>query len=159
LTEAGRPDARSEVERSRVLAEELGLGSLLALTLAIRARIDLLARGPAGERDASQSLAAAARANGAALNAIERFGVELSDRIVVLGTQALILDAAGEGGAGRELVRDLRRTMRRVNQRLTDPVHRRRHRLWTTRLLQAVLSPAGPVYPRARFRLLDQGDE
>lgn len=164
LTEAGRPGARAMVEGSRRLAEDLGQGRLLALALAIRARIELLTAGgyapvssddsPAGPNAevAPPGLASAAHTNAAAMAAIERCGCELSDRIVVVGTQALILDAAGEGDSGRALIRDLRRRMRRVNQRLGDPVHRRRHRLWTTRLLQSVLSPEGPVYPRARFR-------
>ena len=167
LTEAGRPGARAMVEGSRRLAEDLGQGRLLALALAIRARIELLTAGgyapvssddsPAGPNAevAPPGLASAAHTNAAAMAAIERCGCELSDRIVVVGTQALILDAAGEGDSGRALIRDLRRRMRRVNQRLGDPVHRRRHRLWTTRLLQSVLSPEGPVYPRARFRRKD----
>jgi tetratricopeptide (TPR) repeat protein len=142
LGEADRPEARAQVERARAMAEDLGLNRLQAVALAIRARLD---------RRAGQEQAAA-EASGAATDLLQRFGCELSDRIVVEGTRALILNEEGQGERARDLIRALRKRMRLVNRRFVDPVHRRRHRIWTTRLLQAALSPEGPVYPRARLQ-------
>ena len=39
--------------------------------------------------------------------------------------------------------------MRRANQKIADAALRRLHRGATTRLLASVLSPEGPVFPRA----------
>ena len=65
-----------------------------------------------------------------------------------IGEAELVL---GEGPAARTLIRDLRRRMRRENQRIVSAVLTRRHRLATTRLLESTLSPGRRVWPRARL--------
>ena len=87
----------------------------------------------------------------------EAKGCEFADRVVILGTRALLLETAGRTQEARALVVDLRRRMRQENARIRNEVTRRRHRVATTRLLQAVLSTEGLVYPRVRFQQSTEG--
>jgi tetratricopeptide (TPR) repeat protein len=135
------PAAERQIESTVRLAREIGLGRVEALAVAIRARV---------RRDAGH-LEAALRDADRARELVEVRGAELADRIVILGTRALVLKDAGRPKEARQIVTDLRRRLRRVNARISSEVTRRRHRVASTRLLEAVLSPEGVVYPRVRL--------
>lgn len=141
LAEDGRPGASELLERALELAREMGFHRLEAVALAIRARVRRQAR------DLPSALADSERAAGLA----DRYGAELIDRVVINGTRALILAEAGERERAGELVRALRRRLRRENARVEAPLLKRRMRLSSARLLRAVLSAEGPVYPRVRL--------
>ncbi|MCB9916486.1 MAG: AAA family ATPase [Planctomycetes bacterium] len=140
LAEQEDDAADAELGRAARLAQALGLNRVQAVALAIQARRALW-------RDAPSAVGASTRA----FELVERHGAELIDRVVITGTHALILDRAGEAQAAGELIRALRKRMRAENQRIASPLLKRRHRLATTRLLEAVLSPDGPVYRRVRL--------
>jgi len=93
------------------------------------------------QRAEDQSLRAAAL--------IERHGAEQRDTIVIMGTRAMLLYETARKDEARALVSELRRTMRRTNQAIQDQILRRLNRKATTRLLEAVLSPEGPIFPRS----------
>jgi hypothetical protein len=71
----------------------------------------------------------------------------------------MVLHAGGEDRDAAEIVRELRRRLRRENERIQNEVLRRRHRLASTRLLAAALSDAGVVYPRVRLEGVDEGPQ
>ena len=68
-------------------------------------------------------------------------------------TVAFLLESLGRGEEARPRIRALRRLGERENRRITSPVMRQRHHRATSRLLEAVLSEEGPVFPRVRLRL------
>jgi tetratricopeptide (TPR) repeat protein len=138
LWEADNPEAQSRLAQAARLAEETGLERVEALCLAILARI---ARA-AGRME--QALDDARRAQAISL----RVGAELFDLIVIAGTLALVLRTAGEESQARDIERDVARRVRRVNQRFTDPLLRQQHKQASERLIEAVLSPEGVIYPR-----------
>jgi ATP/maltotriose-dependent transcriptional regulator MalT len=138
LWEADDPGARGVIQRAADSAHEIGFYRAEAVALAIIARIHR-ARG---------DLEAAERDSRLAADRVELYGAELVDRIVCLGTRALVLDARGEQHQARDVVRSLRRRMRRENSRIRSGELRRGQRSYSTRLLELVLSPDGPVYPR-----------
>ena len=78
-------------------------------------------------------------------------GAELFDRIVIEGTFALVLSESDRERA-KNLVRDLRRRLRRENGKIEALIARSRHRFATTRLLEAALTIEGPLYPRISVR-------
>lgn len=80
---------------------------------------------------------------------LARFGAELSDRIVIEGTHALVLRTLDRAEEAAEIELALRERVERENGRLESPLARLRHSRASERLLGAVLSPEGPVYPRA----------
>ncbi|MEM7311124.1 MAG: protein kinase [Planctomycetota bacterium] len=139
LWEADDPSSRAAVERATESAREIGFYRAEALALAILARI----------HRAGGDLAAAQSASGRSAELVYLYGAEMVDRIVCLGTRALVLSSGGRGGEGRTLVRELRRHMRRENGRIRSNTLRRGQRAYSTRLLELVLSADGPVYPRA----------
>jgi hypothetical protein len=141
LWEQSDPEAASMLARAARLANEMGLGRAEAMALALRARVER----EAGRTDAALDLTSRAAA------LLDRHGAELADRIVITGTRALVLHAAGQAAEASDLVKDLRRRLRRENARIETPDLRRTHRQATTRLLEAVLSPEGPIYPRVRM--------
>ncbi len=143
LGEAGDREATAFLERALERGRALGMTRLEALGLAVWARVQR------EQGRAQPALEATTRA----LAILERHGAELMDRAVIVGTHALLLDELGRGREARELVRALRRRMRRETERFSSELVRRRHRLASTRLLEAVLSPQGPVYPRIRLQL------
>jgi tetratricopeptide (TPR) repeat protein len=140
LWEADDPTARGVVERATRAAQEIGYYRAEAVALAILARI----------RRAGGDVEEAVRASARAAELVRLYGAELSDRIVVLGSHALVLHTAQREAEGRTVVRDLRRHMRRENARIRDADLRRGQRAYSTQLLELVLSPDGPVYPRSR---------
>jgi predicted ATPase len=139
LWEADDTSSRGVVERAAHAAREIGFYRAEAVALAILARI----HRAAGELDE------ALRTSAQAAELVHVHGAELTDRIVVLGTHGLVLHSAGRAGEGRTLMRDLRRRMRADNARIRADALRRTQRAYATELLEQVLSPDGPVYPRA----------
>jgi cell division protein ZapA (FtsZ GTPase activity inhibitor) len=124
------------------LAGELGLHRVQAVSLAIQARRRLWHDPQRALRDSAQ-----------AYELLQKNGAELFDRVVITGTRAVVLDATGETKAAHELVKQLRRRLRTESQRIESSLLKRRQRLATTRLLEAVLSPEGPVYRRVKLDL------
>lgn len=134
-----------ELQRSIDASGEIGMFRNQALGLAIHARVERL-RAHSGEGE--PALLRAEEQSVRAFELIERNGAEQRDRIVIMGTRGMLLHDTGRSDEARVLVRELRRTMRRLNQAIADPTLRRLNRTATTRLLQSVLSPEGPVFPR-----------
>jgi serine/threonine protein kinase/tetratricopeptide (TPR) repeat protein len=140
LWENADREASAMLARAAELAVEMGLNRVEAVSLAIHARIDR----EAGDVDA------ALRSVERAVQLLKKYGAELGDRIVILGTQALVLRSAKRLGEAATLERRLRDRLRRDSARIRSPLLRLRHGRAALRLLEAVLSPDGPVYPRAR---------
>lgn len=138
LAEAGDSEAAAMLQRACDRALALGLNRLEAVGLSIEARM-LLARG---------ELARAHACSERAMDLLERNGAEWMDRTVIVGTRAVLLEAAGEEDEAEELVLRLERRLRKLNDGLSSPLLRRRQRLLSRRLLEAVLSHEGPVFPR-----------
>jgi site-specific recombinase XerD len=128
------------LERAHELALEMGLNRVEAMTCALRARL----HREKGELDAALALSEHA------MELLERFGAELSDRIVIAGTHALVLRTLERESEARPIIERLTDRVERENARLASPLHRLRHTRATERLIAAVLSPEGPVYPRVR---------
>lgn len=135
-----RDDARAgpAIERAAELAEAIGHRRVVALALSVHAR---LAR-------AAGDLEAALDESGRALELCDRLGAELADRIVIAGTRALVLRTAGEKGAAQEVQRALRRSVREAWRNVADRDLARSFRRYSEALMEAVLSPDGPLYPR-----------
>jgi tetratricopeptide (TPR) repeat protein len=138
LWEQGDAEGPGLLAAAGTLAAEVGLGRIEALALAIRARH----AHQQGRRE--EALALSSRA----LDLLEANGAELADRIVLVGTRALLLRATRQDQPAEALLAELRRRVRRENERFDNPLLRRRHRLATGRLLEAALSDDGRVYPR-----------
>ncbi|MEZ6013982.1 MAG: AAA family ATPase [Planctomycetota bacterium] len=139
-------DARSMLERSLRLAEELGLARIEALCSAILARV---------ERQAGRYEAALGRVQHAAA-LVQRFGAELLDRIVVDGTHALVLRDVGRKRDAKRVTTALQQRVTRENRALLDKVLRKRHHATTKALMASALSPDGPLYPRVHLDGLEQ---
>jgi tetratricopeptide (TPR) repeat protein len=142
LAEADDPEAEHLLERSIRTASEAGLARVASLGLALHARVALAAgdRALAWERLTR------------ALDLLQRFGAELGDRIVIEGTQALLLEGDGRARESRAIARGLARSLAREAGKRQTPIAQQRQRLAGTRLLRAVLSAEGPIYPRSRLR-------
>lgn len=141
LWEQADPDAASVLDRAMRLANEMGLERAESLALAIRARI---ARA---EGDLETALALSGRAE----EILSRQGAELPDRIVVVGTRALVLSTAGQSEDAEALLKVLRGKMKSDNERIDNEPLRKAHRTATSKLLDAVLSPDGVIYPRVEL--------
>lgn len=140
LTEKEDEEAAFHVRRGTELATEIGQGRVEAVGRTLQARLRLRA-DPQGALELSERAALL----------VDRYGAELIDRLVIIGTHAVILDSVGRGGEARMRIRSLRRRMRQENDRIDSPLLKRRQRLASTKLLEAVLSSAGPVYRRVRL--------
>jgi serine/threonine protein kinase/tetratricopeptide (TPR) repeat protein len=138
LWEQGDLTSASVLDRASRLASEMGLKRAEALAYSIRSRI-------AREKD---ELERALEWTEHAEALIEHQGAELFDRIVVSGTRALVLHTAGRADEAAEIVRALERRMRRDNESIEDDSLKRSHGDAMRRLLDAVLSPTGVIYPR-----------
>jgi hypothetical protein len=140
LWEGAVPEAQAVLMRAGELATQMGLNRVEAVTRSIQARI---ARegGRLDEALASSS---------AAMELLETFGAELSDRIVIVGSHALVLSTRGQTKEARALEKKLRDLLARENARIRSPLLRMRQGRASQRLLEAVLSPEGPVFPRVR---------
>ena len=128
-------EADSLLANAESTAGELGLNRVKALALAVHAR----RHWAVGRAAQAESCATAAH------DLLVAHGAELFDRIVIVGTFALVLS---DRDRAKNLVRELRRHLRRENGKIEALIARSRHRFATTRLLQAVLTIEGPLYPR-----------
>lgn len=140
LWEAHDPEAAPMLARTAELAVEMGLNRVEAVSLALQARI-LREQG---------ELPGALNASTRAMDLLARYGAELGDRIVITGTHALVLEGHGQREEGRALERKVSERLKRENARIKSPLLRLRQARASQRLLEAVLSPDGPVYPRLR---------
>ncbi len=140
LWEAHDPEAAPMLARTSQLAVEMGLNRVEAVSLSLQARI-LRERG---------EIQTALDASSRAMTLLSQYGAELGDRIVITGTHALVLENLGERAESQALERKLTDRLRRDNARIKSPLLRLRQARASTRLLEAVLSPDGPVYPRLR---------
>jgi hypothetical protein len=136
--EEGDARARGSLLRALELAREIGFYRAAALALAIAARLD----HEQGVR------ADAERQSAEALALLERHGAELTDRIVIAGTRALILRAGDQDAAVERVMKELQRRIRAGQRRLRAPDLRAAQELYIARLLRAVLAGDGPVFPR-----------
>ena len=136
--EEGDVHARDSLARALALAREIGFYRAEALALALSARLS----HARGERTAAE------RESAEALRLLERHGAELTDRIVIAGTRALLLAAHGEIAAAGRVRRQLERRVRAGHGRLRTAELRAAQELYTGRLLRTVLDVDGPVFPR-----------
>jgi len=136
--EQGERSAEASLERALGLASEIAFYRAEALAEALFARL-LEARG---EREAA--LARGKRA----LELSGRHGAELSDRIVIAGTQAFLLRQNGQEAEARRTLEALARRTRASQRRIKDTSLRAAQRAHAEGLLAAVLSAEGPVLPR-----------
>jgi tetratricopeptide (TPR) repeat protein len=141
LTEREDPEAQPLLGNAIEVARDMGFYRAEAVAQAISARIDR-ARG-----DLDAALERSRRAS----ELLDRHGSELLDRIVIAATRGLVLESAGRKSEARSHVRALRRRVRSDSERIRDEELRRDQRRYATRLLEAALSPDGPIYPRARL--------
>jgi hypothetical protein len=89
-----------------------------------------------------------------------RYGAEFADRIVILDTRALVLETSEMVDEARAIERALYDRLERENARVRSPLLRSRQGRAGERMLRAVLSAEGPLYPRARIEpRADSGDE
>ena len=79
---------------------------------------------------------------------LEQFGAELLDRVVIEGTHSLLLAETDDRERAKEVRQGLERRLRREIGRVASPILRKRRREALGRLLDAVLSASGPIYPR-----------
>jgi serine/threonine protein kinase/tetratricopeptide (TPR) repeat protein len=140
LWENADPESEAMLARAGQLAVEMGLNRVEAVSAAIQARM----RREAGDGEAA--LLASARA----ATLLKQYGAELADRIVILGTHALVLRTLGREDEASGIEKRLRDRLRRETARIRSPLIRLRHGRASVRLLEAVLSAEGPVYPRLR---------
>lgn len=138
LAEDGDAEAAGMLQRACDRALALGLNRLEAVGRSIEGRM-LFARG---------ELERALQCSERAMELLERNGAEWMDRTVIVGTRAVLLEANGEEDEAEALVLRLERRLRKLNDGLASSLLRRRQRLLQRRLLEAVLSHEGPVFPR-----------
>ena len=131
-------EARATIERATRLASEIGFYRAESFGLAILAR--------AYRRD--DDLKRADRFSTKGLELVERHGAELTDRITITGTRALVLRERRQTGPADALIKELERRIERGVKRFVDPILRREHRSYTRLLLATALSSDGPCLPR-----------
>ncbi len=136
--EQGEPRAQASLERAVALAREIGFYRAEALGLALQARLER-ARGELG---------AAERESARALELSARHGAELADRIAIAGTRAQVLEALGREEESRRVLAELEKRMRASYRRIAARELRAAQRGYAERLLETVLSSAGPRSPR-----------
>jgi serine/threonine protein kinase/tetratricopeptide (TPR) repeat protein len=139
--ERNGPEARLTLERTAALAEEIGHYRLQAVALAVLAR----QRSSVGMRAAALEFAQRA------IVLLERYGAELTDRVVIEGTLAMVLNLAGKDSDSRILIRKLKRRVRRESRGIKDESIRTSQRLYVERLLNTTLSAEGPLFPRIQL--------
>jgi tetratricopeptide (TPR) repeat protein len=98
LWEGAVPEAGAVLARAVDLAEQMGLNRVEAVTRSILSRI---------AREGGR-LEEAFEASGRSMQLLETFGAELSDRIVIAGTHALVLSTRGRTKEAQALERKLR---------------------------------------------------
>ena len=140
LLEAEQDDPRAGASLARAveLAREIAFYRAEALGLSLTAR-HAHARGDA---------AAAERDGARAQELLERHGAELADRVVIAGTRAFLLRETGRARESERVREELEKRMRARRRRIRDPELRAAQRAYGRRLLEAVMSGEGPVFPR-----------
>jgi tetratricopeptide (TPR) repeat protein/tRNA A-37 threonylcarbamoyl transferase component Bud32 len=141
LCEDNDPAGPEMLERARSTAAEFGLGRAEALATALSARAAWNGRARSEARALSRS----------AVELLQRYGSELPDRIVILGTHALILAEDGERAESDKITRKLETRIREINEAIRSPISRTRHRLAARSLLRGVRTTEGPIYPRVDY--------
>jgi len=141
LWEQSGPEALATLEGVGALATEIGLNRIAAVSFALQARV---------HRQEGRS-PRAAELGTRALELLERFGAEFHDRIVITGTQALLCSSLGREAEAQRLVRGVREQIESDTARMRSPLFKLRYGRAAERLLEAVLSPDGPVWPRAHL--------
>ncbi|MEO0650217.1 MAG: protein kinase [Planctomycetota bacterium] len=150
MWEQGTAGARTRIGRALDLASDIGFHRAEAVGRAVRARID------ARKGD----LEAASRQATRAAELVREHGAELSDRIVVVGTQALIDDLRSNEVASRAAIEGLLDRLDTAERRIRDPRLRADFGDYSRRLLDATARLDSPVYPRtptARERARPKG--
>jgi serine/threonine protein kinase/tetratricopeptide (TPR) repeat protein len=140
LWENDDPESGPMLARAGELAVEMGLNRVEAVCLSIQARI----RREKGDTDGARV------ATERAASLLKQYGAELADRIVILGTRVLVLRTVGQADSAAGIEKRLRDRLRRETARIRSPLLRLRHGRASLRLLEAVLSADGPIYPRLR---------
>jgi len=131
-------EGAARVDRARRLAHEIGYYRAESLGLAILGRLERH-RG---------NLRLAEEQSGAAMHLIARHGAEFSDRLAITGTRVLVLASLGRKAESKRLRTELTRSVRRTYRRRKEKALRKAQRDYAERLLSAVLSSEGPVFPR-----------
>ncbi|MCP3915573.1 MAG: AAA family ATPase [bacterium] len=138
LAEEGDHEGGAQLDRASALARKLGLQRVEMLCLALRARV----AWHANEERAALGLSERA------LEQLEHQGAELADRVVIVATRAMLLEATGSEEEARRLDRELQQQLGRANGRLVPRGGKRRQKRSFNALLTAARSADGPVYPR-----------
>ncbi|MBK7645419.1 MAG: protein kinase [Planctomycetes bacterium] len=145
LWEQADPDALATLEGVSELASAIGLNRIAAVSFALQARV----HREAGALARAEELAARA------VGLLERFGAELHDRIVISGTQALLLTTLGRDSEAERIAGRLRERIESDAAHMRSPLFKLRYTRAAERLVTAVLSPEGPVWPRAHLERPD----
>jgi len=140
LWESYSPRAQTEIETGLRLAREVGYFRAEGFGLAVLARI----------QRAAGDLAAADRSSSASIKLLRRHGAELVDRVLAVGTRHLVLSELGKPAEADRILRGLRDRLTKNSFMIENPEMRQVRKHYTDELLAAVLSPNGPVIPRAR---------
>jgi hypothetical protein len=69
--------------------------------------------------------------------------------LAISGTRALVIDSLGRDGEAKRLESELKRNVRRSSRRHKKKALREAQQQYAERLLAAVLSPEGPIFPRS----------
>lgn len=140
LLEAEQGEARAQASLSRAieLAREIAFYRAEALGLALSARL----------RHAHADRVGAERDGTSAYELLGRHGAELTDRIVIAGTRAFLFRERGRTAEAERVLSELAKRTRASQRRLKSPELRAAQKAYTERLLGAVLTAQGPVYPR-----------
>ncbi len=130
-------EAELSLERAVALAREIGFQRATALGLALLGR----------RQHARGELALASRAAEEGEALLARHGAELADRIVIVGTRALLMRAEEREGQAELLIGELEQRMRACYARIAEVELRSAQRAYAERLLAAALSDTGAVFP------------
>lgn len=136
--EQGEERALASLTRALELAREIAFYRAEALGLALLAR----------QRHAHGDQAGAERDGARALELLARHGAELTDRIVIAGTRAFLFREHGRAAEAERVLVELGKRTRTSQRKLKSVELRAAQRAYAERLLGAVLTSQGPVYPR-----------
>ncbi len=135
-------EAQASIARATELARSIGFYRAESVGCALHARIDR-ERGAPEEAD---------RKSARAVELLGRHGAELGDRIVILGTRALVLSTLARPAEAGRVAAGLKRRITVAVRRLRDAELKEDLRQYAQRLLEATLSSEGPVFPRTSLQ-------
>jgi len=138
LWETGDPTAREATQVATQAAHEIGFQRAEAVGLSLLARMDQ------ADGDAARALEQSERA----VLLLETRGAELFDRLVILGTRSMVLDAAGDAKGARALESRARKYLERENRRASKEAWAAEQRAYGRALLDSALSLEGAFLPR-----------